>query len=617
MFVVYVIIFIAIIIGLATGAFNNQPYTNKYAKKKATDVKIMLEHIRKAESFTNIDDIIAYYSTLVYDYRELANFKELNNVAFEQVTSMALSRYQTIHQERLNATQTKFLQLSISLNELYAECLIKVFSQQVEKIKAQIESLKTDAAKRKRYDLIKYITIKAKDDLNNKGLLAYTKRIDDISSIIPITYDVKDMALDILVNSIGINIKKGPNVVDDSSEEKYTSPKIMNTDSIIQLLKQISKVGKKENQLWREGYKTIMPSMDFTNFIKSCLKNNDLESIYQYLCLYNNWEYNRDAYRIYGYTNRMFLNGLKQYYKRPYEIEDAMKDSSSTAYILLLQRIREIYPNLDAQEILSLLIPGEYKDKERLSRLIDTDFSRYVRISDECRMDLLSVFIRDFSDDSFYRGFFNVLSEDCPADKFTYAFTIYDFNVIDTSVLVSKANFVLKDSKEMSDYYEDRLDFADLPPAIYTSPVGDELRNVLRKYGVTERYYLLHLIYEKGYNEPDYQTKQMGINENDAHERFVRDELIVRNEDTACLLLQGKNDLLHTAEHLGVMVRKSWTKEKIYNAIVADTDKQKEIGEIVSSFGYYKVNPKYETEFSKLIEYRKEIAPLMHLLFFA
>lgn len=65
MFVVYVIIFIAIIIGLATGAFNNQPYTNKYAKKKATDVKIMLEHIRKAESFTNIDDIIAYYSIQV------------------------------------------------------------------------------------------------------------------------------------------------------------------------------------------------------------------------------------------------------------------------------------------------------------------------------------------------------------------------------------------------------------------------------------------------------------------------------------------------------------------------------------------------------------------------
>ena len=156
-----------------------------------------------------------------------------------------------------------------------------------------------------------------------------------------------------------------------------------------------------------------------------------------------------------------------------------------------------------------------------------------------------------------------------------------------------------------------------MPPAIYTSPVGDELRNVLRKYGVTERYYLLHLIYEKGYNEPDYQTKQMGINENDVHERFVRDELIVRNEDTACLLLQGKNELLHTAEHLGVMARKSWTKEKIYNAIVADTDKQKEIGEIVSGFGYYKVNPKYETEFSKLIEYRKEIATLMHLLFFA
>lgn len=389
------------------------------------------------------------------------------------------------------------------------------------------------------------------------------------------------------------------------------------TSPIIQLLKQVSKVGKTENPLWRKDYETTMPSMDFTNFIKSRLKDNDLESIYQCLCLYNDWEYDRKAYSIYGYTNRMFLNGLKKYYKHSYEIEDAMGDTSSTAYILLLQRIREIYPNLDTQEILSLLTPSEYKDKERLFRLIDTDFSRYVRISDECRMDLLYLFVCDFSDDSFYRGFFNVLSEDCPADKFAYAFTIYDFDVIDTSVLVSKANIMLKDSKEMSDYYGDKSDFAALPPATYTSPVSDELRNILRKCGVTERYYLLHLIYEKGYNEPDYQTKQMGINENDAHERFIRDGLIVKNEDMDCLLMQGKNDLLDIADQLNVTARKSWTKEKIYNVIVADTNKQKEIREIVSGFGYYKVNPKYETEFFKLIEYRKEIAPLMHLLFFA
>ena len=42
-FILYIIIFAFIAIGLCAGWFSNQAYSNKYAQKKATEIKIILE----------------------------------------------------------------------------------------------------------------------------------------------------------------------------------------------------------------------------------------------------------------------------------------------------------------------------------------------------------------------------------------------------------------------------------------------------------------------------------------------------------------------------------------------------------------------------------------------
>jgi len=157
-FIVYAIIFVFIAIGLCAGWFSNQAYSNKYAQKKATEIKIILEHINKAESFSDIRNIIGYYSVLLHDYNELNNFKNQNHVAYEQTTSIASNRYQTIHKKSLSILQCRLLNLNISFMELYSELITGVLTKQIDRLEEQIFILKTDDAKNKRIRLIGEIT---------------------------------------------------------------------------------------------------------------------------------------------------------------------------------------------------------------------------------------------------------------------------------------------------------------------------------------------------------------------------------------------------------------------------------------------------------------------------
>lgn len=146
---VYVFIFLFIVIGLCFGWFGNQPYSKRFAQKKATEVKVILEHIHKAETYTKVKDMIGYYSILLTDYQELSRFREINQTAYSQVTSMAILRYQNIHQSGLSQIQKQFLYLNISFKDFYSECLISTLQRQIALLSSQIDGLKTQKAKDK------------------------------------------------------------------------------------------------------------------------------------------------------------------------------------------------------------------------------------------------------------------------------------------------------------------------------------------------------------------------------------------------------------------------------------------------------------------------------------
>lgn len=223
-FIVYAIIFVFIAIGLCAGWFSNQTYSNKYAQKKATEIKTILEHINKAESFSDIRNIIGYYSVLLHDYNELKNFKIQNNVAYEQTTSIASNRYQTIYKKSLSILQRRLLNLNISFMELYSELIVDITSKHINLLKNQISILKTKDAKEKRIKLINDIIYLAKQELQEKGISTYIQKIDSLSNISSYDYteensnsvnlnlDIQEMCVDVLVERFNYEKESAKNL---------------------------------------------------------------------------------------------------------------------------------------------------------------------------------------------------------------------------------------------------------------------------------------------------------------------------------------------------------------------------------------------------------------------
>lgn len=618
---VYVFIFLFIVIGLCFGWFGNQPYSKRFAQKKATEVKVILEHIHKAETYTKVKDMIGYYSILLTDYQELSRFREINQTAYSQVTSMAILRYQNIHQSGLSQIQKQFLYLNISFKDFYSECLISTLQRQIALLSSQIDGLKTQKAKDKRYDEIDCIVNEVEQDLSVRGYSDYKKLMENVNiprnpNKVAIELNVGDLCTEYVAKSLGIDKKKVTSLMKEN-EEYHTPKKMILTNQISELQLKLSGLGKEENPFWRKGYQTNMLSFDATNFLKSCFKKDDIESVYQFLCISQGWQYDGSPYRYYGYARNMFLDMLKKYYPE--------KDISDLELAILegtlpdkrfVSCIETEFPTLDSQFVLGILGSSCKKDIQRIRELMETDFSIYVKMSSDCRSDLLSIFVQELPANNIARGFLYALHDDAPAEYVSYALSIYDFDVVNTNALAQRVNYTTLYIRRNNDYNEDFQDTEKISEKSFCSPAGAELKMLLARYGVAERVFLLHDLYLNGSNSPYYKTKTMGINEGETVERLLKDEIIIADLRPENLLMLKKDEMLEFANQLEIDVRKSWTKNKIYDAIVACQEKNSQIEQKVGEMALYRVNPKYESEFEKLCVYQNQILPLVKQLFF-
>lgn len=634
-FILYVIIFAFIVIGLCAGWFSNQSYPNKYAQKKATEIKIILEHFNKAESFSDIKNVMGYYSVLLCDYNELNNFKNQNHIAYEQITSIASNRYQIIHKKSLSILQRRLLNLDISFMELYSELITDVVSKQIDRLNEQFFILKTDDAKNKRIRLINEIINLTKGELQEKGIPSYIQKIDSFPQISSSNYldessnsvnlnlNIQEMCVDVLVERLNCEKEFAINLVYNhySNRDTSTPSTLIKTQAICSLLQQTVTIGKKNNPLLRKEYETPMPSKDNTIFLKERLKEKDYESIYQYFCLLHGWKYDTERYSISNYAQDLFIERLKKYYrgKRSYEIYDIIESPHSISqYKEFLSYVDKEFECIGSDFVLLNLKQEYMKDQERIQRIISIDFSKFLQITNDCRDEILITFIDLLPYFNLSRGRFNALGDDSLANRITYSLSIYDFNVINISHLVQRANLVIEEERSISDYYEDIPLFDNIPNQVFKSPVSENLKSKLILYGTAERYFLLHDCIECNRLSPSlyYKTKEMGIDENDTWDRFIKDELIIKDMDNQCLLSLTKNELIELANKLDILVRKSWNKDKIYATILEDKNKENELKQYIYDLDFYKINPIYENEFIQLIDYKKRIAQLIQLLFF-
>ena len=397
-----------------------------------------------------------------------------------------------------------------------------------------------------------------------------------------------------------------------------TSSEMDMTEKIAILKSNLSGKGKINNDFIRNGYETDMPSMDFTSFLKTCINDNDIESIYQYLCLLKGWTYNSGTSLISGYSQSFVVKRLKKYYNSKRVIYDIIESSKNSAqYNKLLQNIRNEFKGISEEYILKALSPQYMDDRERVATVLETDFSKYVAMSQECRNEILSVFFYILPSFDIYRGFYSSFRDECLAETVSYALTIYDLSIINIDGLAVLANMIIDTEAEDNDYYKEMPKFIGLRDKEYISPVTDSLKERLISYGIAERIFLLHDIFLCGSIEPYYKTKEMGINENDALRRFIEDGFVIKNTDPSCLMDLTKDELLNIANEQNISVKKSWPKSKIYTCIIEDENSSDRICQIISDLNILQINPAYEDDFQKLVDYQEEINDVVKLLFFA
>lgn len=618
---VYIVIILLIVVGLYFGMYSNEALPKRFAQKKATEVKQVLEHVHKAETFTKVKDMIGFYSVLQTDYQELSGFHEINQTAYSQVTGMAIARYQNIHQCGLSQIQKQFLYLNISFEDFYSACLVSTLKRQIALLTSQIDGLKTKKAKDKRYDEISNIISEVEQDLSSRGYSDYKELMKDVnvphnSEKVVAELNVGDLCAEYVAKSLGIDKMEVKSLM--NAEEDQDPPKIMvPTERITELQTELQGRGKEENPFWRKGYQTNMLSFDATNFLKSCLEKGDIESVYQFLCITKGWQYDGSPYMDNGYVRDMFLEMLKKYYpgKDISDLELAILEGTLPDEHFV-SCIKKEFPALDTQFVLKELASSYKKDAQRVGEVMEMDFSAYVKISTDCRSDLLSIFVQELPANNITRGFFYALCDDSPAEYVSYALSIYDFDVVNTNALVQRINCTIQYERRNNDYYEDVQEAEEISGQSFCSPAGTELKMLLARYGVAERLFLLHDLYLNGSSSPYYKTKTMGINEEETVERSLKDGIIIKDLRQESLLMLKKDELLDFANQLEIDVRKSWTKSKIYDAIVACQEKNSQIEQKVGEMTLYRVNPKYESEFEKLCVYQNQILPLVKQLFF-
>ena len=91
--IVFIISIIFIIIGIAFGGFKDG-YPQKIARKKATEVKRLIEYVYKMEYASNIEEVVNSYYTIYSEITELISLKRSNPNAFNQVLTMGKIRYE-------------------------------------------------------------------------------------------------------------------------------------------------------------------------------------------------------------------------------------------------------------------------------------------------------------------------------------------------------------------------------------------------------------------------------------------------------------------------------------------------------------------------------------------
>lgn len=307
-----------------------------------------------------------------------------------------------------------------------------------------------------------------------------------------------------------------------------------------------------------------MVDEDYSIILRERISQHDLDGVFNVLCMLNGWVSDDLLTKCeddFGLNH--CISRLKKYYKNKVDFFLARYQKDYQRREELTKYVNSEFSDTEKDFVWDLVFPHEKTYKDLIEDIVSLDFTPIIGITDDCRADIISYLLIEIPFIGFNRGFYCSLLKDCSADRLAFALSVYDFEVRSFTRLTNKANLLLKWAKQLTDYYEDIPEFKDLSNTCYNSPqINSDLKSKLLSYGISERVLLLKDFYKDERLFSNRKTKEMGIDEKLAKQKFVSDGILIPdiNDGTSQLIinpifLTDMQQLVYYQENISLLIK--------------------------------------------------------------
>ena len=401
--------------------------------------------------------------------------------------------------------------------------------------------------------------------------------------------------------------------------------KLSSNTFLKKLISECKEFGKISNPLYRKGYESDIPSMDFSIVTKELLIKRDYDTLIVFLeNLYNEY-YNSTWYNSYKFDYELKRYAIRLLSKFHVKIPQNTYEEDINLFILKHKDLLEgllSYTEIEAIE--RYCKRPEYIPSEALIKMANEDYDIYVRANDDMfYWELKTLFALYQKTPSFESRYSWINSNE--AILIYYSLGFYDLALTDKWVkLKDRLLYLDKWNKEINHYVgvDYNTNFDHIQEKHINKSCTDFLQKI-KQLGLVERVFFLYdfantIGYELWNGTCSYDTKKWGINEQLCIKKLLDLDLLYPSDEFDLLSeTLSKEELLSFSSQINVPIKKSWTKRKMYDTII-DTEQGKSLLiDEVRKRGVLKLNPIYKQDMDctlQQIEYNKQILQLLCMI---
>lgn len=391
---------------------------------------------------------------------------------------------------------------------------------------------------------------------------------------------------------------------------------------IARLVKECEEFGKQSFSLYRKGYESDIPSMDFSLFIKELISLMDVETLILFLEYYSRTNFET----IYYYGSSDVDREIKRFGQSileksglgivdtEFSINQLMKND--TAQKILKEKMTSIEYN----HLLSLEEnKNESSHKQTIYNILSLNIDQYFISEKDMYLDFKTFLSLNYNSNTIERRF--VWTNQASNHVLYYSLGIYNYNKGPMiKQLVDKYNFWLKWTKEAHSWYEEQQFIQEdtLSFNIYQSET--DFYEKIKSLGLGERVYLLYDYARQtsmGEWEGDsyYATRCFGINEKNCLNKLKSIGILEESKNLKYVATKlTKQELLDKATTSGIDLKKSWTKDKMYEYLIQTQEGVNILNGYLNQIELVHLNKKYESDMFNLLNHIENNIPIIQLL---